>query len=219
MTRTARPVLGSIVAAIMLVVVIVACGSTATPAPATPPAGATTPAGGVPNASDPLGGLGGLFGSLGLGSLGLGNLFHGAPDLEAALPAQMCRAPSLKFSFGGASFGAAAGQIPAFYGDFVGATGKSMADVSFASASSTGSGDCPDITAFKVNGLDEGSLKGFYQTMETSDGNTPSDANVGGKNVVKTTDGNYAYFKGDTVFVVDASGDDAAAATALQLLP
>jgi hypothetical protein len=219
MTRTARPVLGSVVAAIMLVVVIVACGSTATPAPATPPAGATTPAGGVPNASDPLGGLGGLFGSLGLGSLGLGNLFHGAPELEAVLPAQMCGAASLKFSFGGASFGAAAGQIPAFYGDFVGATGKSMADVSFASATSTGSGSCPDITAFKVNGLDEGSLKGFYQTMETSDGNSPSDANIGGKAVVKTTDGNYAYFKGDTVFVVNAGGDDAAAATALGLLP
>jgi hypothetical protein len=220
MTHTARPVLGSIIAAIMLVVVIVSCGSTATPAPATPVPGVATPAGGVPNASDPLGALGGLFGSLGLGgSLGIGNLFHGAPDLEAVLPATMCGAPSLKFSFGGASFGAAAGQIPAFFGDFVGATGKSMADVSFASATSTGSGSCADINAFKVNGLDESSLKGFYQTMETSDGNTPTDANVGGKNVVKTTDGNYAYFKGDTVFVVDASGDDAAAATSLQLLP
>jgi hypothetical protein len=219
MTRTARPVLGSMIGAIMLVVVIASCGSTATPAPATPIPGAATPADGVPNASDPLGGLGGLFGSLGLGgSFGLGNLLHGAPDLEAVLPAELCGSPTLKFSFGGASFGAAAGQIPAFYGDFVGATGKSMADVSFASASSTSSDTCPDITAFKVNGLDENALKGFYTTMETSDGNSPVDASIGGKNVVKTTDDSYAYFKGDTVFVVDASSDEEAA-VGLQALP
>lgn len=218
MIRTARPVLGSIVAAMMLVVVIVSCGSTATPAPVTVP-GAATPVGGGPATSDPLGGLGGLFGSLGLGSLGLGNLFHGAPDLEAVLPATMCGAPSLKLSFGGASFGAAAGAIPAFGDDFIAATGKSMADVSFASASSTGSGSCPDITAFKINGLDANALQGFYTQLQTSDGTAPTPASVGGKSVIKTTDGNYAYFKGDTVFVVDASGDDAAAATSLQLLP
>jgi hypothetical protein len=219
MIRTARPVLGSIVAAMTLVVVIVSCGSTATPAPVVPVPGAATPVGGGPAATDPLGGLGGLFGSLGLGSFGLGNILHGAPDLEAVLPATMCDAPSLKFSFGGASFGAAANQIPAFGTDFIAVTGKTMADVSFASASSTGSGSCPDITAFKINGLDANALQGFYTQLQTSDGLAPTPASVGGKSVIKTTDGNYAYFKGDTVFVVDASGDDAAAATSLQLLP
>ena len=218
MARSARPVIGTAVAAMALIALIVACGSSATAAPGSgTPGGATNP-GSTPGAAtyDP---LGGLFGSLGLGSLGLGNFLHGAPDLEAVLPAQMCGAPTLKFSMGGASFGAAAGQIPAMYTGFIGATGKSLADVSFASASSTGSGSCPDITAFKVNGLDQNALQGFYTTMQTSDSLDPQSANVGGRAVVKTSDGNYAYFKNDTVFVVDASGDDAAAATALQLLP
>ena len=142
----------------------------------------------------------------------------GAPDLEAVLPAQMCGAAALKFSFGGASFGAAAGQIPAFYDEFIGATGKSLADVSFASASSTGSGDCPDISAFKVSGLDQNALQGFYTASQTSDGNDPVPASIAGKNVIKTNDGNYAYFKGDTVFVVDA-GSDEQAAIGLQMLP
>jgi hypothetical protein len=212
MTRTARPVLGTLIGAALLTITIVACGATATPAPVTPVPGVATPAGGGPGAStDPFGGL--------LGSLGLGNILHGAPDLEAILPAQMCGAPTLKFSFGGAGFGAAAGRIPAFYDNFIGATGKSLADVSFASASSTGSGSCPDISAFKVNGLDQNALQGFYTTMETSDSTQPTPANVGGKSVIKTNDGNYAYFKGDTVFVVDAGTDEAAAAVALQLLP
>jgi hypothetical protein len=214
MTRTARPVVGSIIAALTLAIVIVACGSSATPAPAGATPTPATSSGAGSSVNDP---LGGLFGSLGLGSFGLGNLLHGAPDLEAILPAQLCGAPSLKFSFGGASFGAMAGQIPAFADDFIGLTGKSFADVSFASASSMGSGDCPDITAFKVNGLNEDSLRGFYTQMETSDGNNPTQASIGGKNVVKS-DGSYAYFKNDTVFVIDTSSDDTAAAT-LQLLP
>lgn len=214
MTRTARPVIGSIIAAGMLAIVIVACGSTATPAPVVPggatPAGAT-PGGGGPGATnDPLGGL--------LGSLGLGNFLHGAPELEAALPAQMCGAPALKFSMGGASFGAAAGQVPAFYTGFLGLTGKSMADVSFASASSTGSGSCPDITAFRVNGLDANALQSLYAQLQTSDGYTTTPANVAGKNVLKSSNSEYAYFKGDTVFTVDASTDEEAA-IGLQMLP
>jgi hypothetical protein len=211
MTRTARPVVGSIVAAIALMVVIVACGSTATPAPVVP-GGVATPPGATPagGSTDPLGGL--------LGSLGLGNFLHGAPELEAALPAQMCGAASIKFSMGGASFGAAAGQIPAFYGDLVGLTGKSLADMSFASASSSGSGNCPDITAFRVNGLDQNALQTLYTQMQTSDGITTTPANIAGKNVLKTSDGDYAYFKGDTVFTVDASTDEEAA-LGLQLLP
>ena len=218
MTHSARPVLGTVVAAVALVALIVACGSSATPAPAsqaapTPPSGASV----APGSTDD--GLGGLLGSFGLGSLGLGNLLHGAPDLEAVLPATMCGAPTLKFSMGGASIlGAAAGQIPAMYGSFIAATGKTMADVEFASASSTGTGDCPDITAFKVNGLDQNSLQGFYTTMETSDNNSPTQATIGGKAVIKTTDGSYAYFKNDTVFIIDTDSDDTAAA-ALQLLP
>jgi hypothetical protein len=222
MTRTARPVVVSIIAVLTLAIVIVACGSSATPAPANStsnPAsssGAGSSTGTGAGASNDL--LGGLLGSLGLGSLGLGNLLHGAPDLEAILPAQMCGAPSLKFSFGGASFGAMAGQIPAFTNDFIGLTGKSMADVSFASATSVGSGNCPDITAFKVNGLDENTLRGFYTKMETSDGNSPTQVSLGGKNITKSG-GSYAYFKNDTVFVIDASGDDAAATAALQQLP
>lgn len=209
MTRTARPVLGSIVAALALVVVIVACGgATATPAPvaATPPAANAT--------SDP---LSGLLGSLGLGSLGLGNFLHGAPDLEGVLPAQLCGAATLKFSFGGASFGAYAAQIPAFANDFIGVTGKTMADVSYASATSTAS-SCPDIDAYKVNGLDANALQGFYTQLQTTNGNEPASASVAGKSVIKTNDGHYAYFKGDTVFVVKASSDDEAT-IALNVLP
>ena len=46
-----------------------------------------------------------------------------------------------------------------------------------------------------------GLLKGFYQSMEPAAA-APQRRDVSGKAVVKTTDGNYAYFKGDTVFVV-----------------
>lgn len=212
MTRTARPVVGSIVATLALVVVIVACGSTATPAPVVPGGVATPPAANASN--DP---LGGLLGSLGLGSLGLGNLFHGAPELEAALPAQMCGAAAIKLSFGGAMFGAYAAQIPAFANEFIGVTGKTMADVSYATASSTAS-NCPDIDAYQVKGLDATSLQGFYTQLKTNDGNEPAPASVAGKSVIKTNDGRYAYFKGDIVYVVKASSDEEAT-IGLNLLP
>ena len=150
-----------------------------------------------------------------------------APAATARLDAPLCppppsthrAAPPLQCRLGVARFGAAAGQLPSFGTDFIAVTGKSMADVSCASASSTGSGTCPDITAFKVNGLDANALQGFYTQLQTSDGTAPTPASVGAKRVIQTHAGNYAYFKGYTVFVVDASRDGLARGEALPRLP
>jgi hypothetical protein len=118
MTRTARPVLGSVVAATMLVVLIVACGTTATPAPATRPAGATPPAAALPPRSARR--TRRLRFACSACS-GLGNSLPWRARPEAAGP-DAGRCPSSSASVGPA--GAAAGQIPAFYGDFRGATGS-----------------------------------------------------------------------------------------------
>ena len=81
------------------------------------------------------------------------------------------------------------------------------------------SGNCPDIEAFQVKGLDEGPLKSLYTSMQTSDGNTHDDAEHRRQERLKTSDGNYAYFKGDIVFTVDASSDEERGGVGLALLP
>ena len=160
MTRTARPVVGSIIAALTLVVVIVACGSTATPAPGgdRPRRRDPRPAPRQPGASSSTRSAASSARSASARSASATSCTARRTSRRSCRP----RCAGLRRS-SSASAGRASAPSPArsrrSTDDFIGLTGKSMADVSFASASSTGSGDCPDITAFKVNGLDENSLQ------------------------------------------------------------
>ena len=54
--------------------------------------------------------------------------------------------------------------------------------------------------------------------MVTTDGLGPVQKAIAGKPVIQTTDGQYAYFKDDILFQVQATSDDHAA-TGLDLLP
>ena len=130
----------------------------------------------------------------------------------------MCGAASLKFSMGGASFGAYAAQIPAFYGQFLGVTGKSLADVSFA-CNVDRLGNCPDIEAFQVKGLDEaGTADPVHPDADQRRQHHHAGQHRAARTCSRRATATYAYFKGDTVFAIDASSDEQAA-VGLALLP
>ncbi|MFI5262680.1 MAG: hypothetical protein ACHQZR_09030 [Candidatus Limnocylindrales bacterium] len=205
--------------ALVLALIVGACGSSATATPTATP---------QPTGAGGLGGLGGLFGSGGLGGSGglLGGLsFHGNPDLEAKLPSTLCGGTAFKMSMPAgaipaAALGALGGGISSLLS---GVTGTATVSWAFAIADPTTGATCDTtIYAFQVSGGDPTTLMNEIVQSQVSDGATSSQASVGGKNVtvLVTTDGTrtYSYVNGDTVYGVEAA-DDASAAAALSQLP
>lgn len=188
--------------------IVGACGSSSTPAPATPtaaaPGGPATPS---PTAAAATSGTGDA--SAGPTIPGL----NGAPDLEAKLPSKLCGTDTKRESFAGAG-GAAASANP-LLGAF-GALGAG-GSVSIAIAESTTPDTCPvNVFAYQVKG---GNTQ-IFQTMLTAMAAGASQVNLGGKNVTKIDESGsntYIYIKDDTMFGVSDATDDQAGEALSQL--
>jgi hypothetical protein len=143
-------------------------------------------------------------------------------DLEALLPSTLCGKTDVKTSLSGADL--SSGADPAFAATLA-QLGKSTNDVGFAIAEPdpTTASDCAvTIGVFAVNGADGNQLKTVFLAAATAEETVYTESNVGGKDVFidasDPTAKNYAYFKGDGVFFVQAP-DDATAAPLLTALP
>jgi hypothetical protein len=197
MTRTARPVIGTIAAAIALMVVVIAC-SNITITATTPSPGGATPAGGATQPPDQASGA-----------------VTSAADLEAALPATLCGQPSKKGSAAGTgTLNASAPPNP-----FTAFSGGS-ASGAFAYADPTDSSCQTSAVAFSASGP----VAGFIMTavsLAAMGSGSGTQLNLGGKSVYKIVDtptSLYIYAKGAALFGVEAATDDDAAA-ALQQMP
>jgi hypothetical protein len=197
MTRTARPVFGTIVAAIALMLVVVACSNLTITATTPGPAGATPVAG----ASQP--------------GVQASGAFTSAAELEAALPATLCGQPSTKGSATGTgTLNASAPPNP-----FAAFSGGS-ASGAFAYAESPSSDCQTSAVAFSATGPVAGFIMSAIALAAMGSG-SGTQLNLGGKMVYKLVDtptSTYIYAKGSALFAVDAATDDDAAA-ALQQMP
>jgi hypothetical protein len=200
--------LGSFSLAALLIVG--ACGSSSTPAPSSSgasPAASTGTTSQAPasqaGATDDNGG--GLPSGIGLNQ---------APDLEAALPSQLCGGSVVKQSYAG-STGAAASANP-LLGAF-GALGAG-GDVAIAVAASTTPDTCPvSVFAYRVKGANSQMFTTILAAMAAGG----SSVSLGGKTVTKIpgdTTSTFIYVKDDTLFGV-SDGTDDQAGQALQALP
>ena len=230
MTRPSRVAPYITVCAVVLALIATACGSgssaTPTPTPTPAPSSGLGGLGGLPSG---LGDLGGLFGSPGASGGLLGGLaFHGDPDLESKLPAQLCGGSALKWSWPAGAIPAsalsAAGANGGLGGLLGGLTGTTTFAMAMALPDPTSNTSCDtSVFALQVQNGDPNSLLSAFVQDATNEGSTSSSASVGGKSVTKVTDPSdgtsfYAYVSGDTIYGVQADTDDDAA-TALGSLP
>ncbi len=227
MTRIGRaPVALGLIA--VLALAVAACSSTpaATSAPPT-----AAPATAAPATAAPTGGLTGAASGLpgGLGSLAIPSFgdasFHGAPDLEARLPAQVCGTNAFKLSFSAGGLGAAAaaaagGDLQSILSAIGPGTTFTMAIAAPDPTSSTTCGT--SIFAMQVQGGDPSQVLGLIQASAAKEGGTTKQASLAGKGITELVDSGgattYMYVSGDTIFGVSAD-DDNAAGEALALLP
>jgi hypothetical protein len=207
--RAAR--LGSFSLAALLIVA--ACGSSATPTPATggasqaPITGTSqAPTSQAPVATDNGTSSGGVLPS------GIG--FNQAPDLEALLPSQLCGGPVIKQSYGGASAAGASANplLGAFAG--LGAGG----DVAIAVDASTTPDTCPvSVFAYRI----KGASSQMFSTVLAAMAAGGSSVSLGGKTVTMIPSGataTYIYTKDDTLYGVSGGTSDQSG-QALQALP
>jgi len=151
-----------------------------------------------------------------------GSGFHGAPDLEAKLPATICGAPAFKLSFP-AGFAGGFGAIPGGLGGiFNGIGANTTFSLAFATANPASGTSC-DTTVFaiQVQNGDPGAVLQAIASNASQNGGSSSSASIGGKNVTKIVDNSNTtdwYQSGDTLFGVDAP-DDASAGAVLSTLP
>jgi len=155
-------------------------------------------------------------------AVGSSSLPNDDTALEALLPATLCGQPDVKSSLSGADL--ASGADPAFAATLA-QLGKSTNDVGFAIAEpdQTTAADCAvTMGVFAVNGADGDQFKTIFLAAAAAGETAYTESNVGGKDVFidssDPTSKNYAYFKGDGVFFVQAP-DDATAAPLLSALP
>jgi len=198
-----------------LVVVLGACGASASPSASTAAepsvaAPSTEASQAAPSAAEPSS----AGQSLAIPSFSLPSE---AKDLEALLPNTLCGATATKASVSGASLGSSAGA------EFIAglaALGKTQNDVSFAFAFATngcGAG------IFRIAGVDQGALQTAMLASVQKSGETYSQTSVGGKSVYVSDKASqsgkqYIYFHGDGV-IFAAAPDDTKAAEILQALP
>jgi hypothetical protein len=198
MTRTARPLIGTVAAAIALILMVVACGnvtltvSTPTPAGLTPAPGVTQPAGG-----------------------GASGAIVSAADLEATLPSTLCGQPSTK----GSATGTGTVSASAPPNPFSAFTGGS-ASGAFAWADPTAANCQTSAVALAAVGPLAGIIMSAIALSAMGSG-SGSQITLGGKLVYKIVDtptSLYVYAKGAVLYGVQAATDDDAAA-ALQQMP
>lgn len=131
-------------------------------------------------------------------------------ELEALLPDTLCGKKTQKVSMGGAVFDNAAD--PAFVA-VLQKLGKTTSDVSLAIAAPTSSGGC-SAGIFRIKGADGAALKDAYLAEAAKQGNTFTEASLGGKTIYvdpKSSSFGYAYFKGDAIIFAYADNDKDAA--------
>ena len=201
-----RRALAGALAALLLVA---ACGGSASPAPSAAASAASTPA-----ASQP---------APGASQEPTQDQAPGATgDLAAKLPSQVNGVTFMKTSFGGSMF---TGAIPIGGGDqdfakFLADNGKSMSDVQIAMATATGSSASGSVVmAFQVKGVPSDKLLAWA----TKDTSKMPKTSIGGKEVFGAAEmgfGAYIYVKDDVIFYVLSMGGDASMAEAvLKQLP
>jgi hypothetical protein len=208
---------GLSLAAIALIGLLAACGSTASSSAASAPASqaasaAPSEAASEAPSSEP---------SFDIGSFALPSfvLPSNAKDLEALLPNELCGATVQKLSFAGADF---EGMADPEFAATLSGLGKTAADVSMAIAAPLAASGCA-AGVFRINGADTGRLQEVFLQAAEDEGSTYTSGSLGGKNVsIITASGEtgkqYVYFKGDAVFFAQAP-DDAAAGEILAALP
>ena len=207
-----------------IAIIVVACGSSATPAPSVaaasvaPSLAPSVAASPSPAASVAPSESAAAAASDAIPSIGLPNQ---DTNLEALLPSTFGGAKLQKFSMKGAEF---LGQSTSpEFNSAMSALGLTAADLSVAvAADATGSSGITFV-AIRFAGADSGKLSQVFQAASQASGDTVSSVNVGGKDVLKTTsssgDVTYFYVKNDTVFGVTGAKDEATAATGLAVLP
>jgi hypothetical protein len=203
------------------ILVLAACGSSASPTPA---AASAAPASSAPTAAPASVEASSPAESVAIPSFTLPS-FNADVDLEKQLPDKLGTATLQKFSFKGAEFLSSGDASTKEFTDLLGAIGKSPADLSMAIAADPTSTADVTVGAFKVSGADANVLlNAFIQSgIKQSAGATSTDVNISGKSVKKvSTPGDssptYAYAHGDIVFFVTGT-DDALIAEALSKLP
>ena len=140
-----------------------------------------------------------------------------AKDLEAILPASMCGASATKLSQTGTEFMSSGSNED--FARLLQAIGKSPSDVAYA-LSIAGTSGC-GAGIFRIKGVDASALESAFVAESQKNGETFTDANVGGKQVKVQVQGaskTYLYFKGDGILFAIAM-NDADAAAILQQLP
>ncbi len=142
-------------------------------------------------------------------------------NLEALLPSTFGGVKLTKFSMKGADF---LGQSSnADLANELSNLGITAADVSVAVAADPSGTSNLGFLAIRFAGADSSKLLQVFQAAAQASGQKTSSVNLGGKDVLKTTDSaggtsSYFYVKNDTILGVTAP-DDATAAPALQVLP
>jgi len=210
-----------------LIMLVAACSSSATPAPAATPAAAASAAPSAepsaapsaspeasmaPEASTAPGA------SLAIPSFTLPNQ---DTNLEALLPSTFGGVKLQKFSMKGEQYlsqGSGTQLDAAMSG-----LGLTAADLSVAVAADPTNATGITFLAIRFAGADSGKLQQVFLAAAQASGDYVGSVSVGGKNVIKSKDTagtsfSYFYVKNDTVLGVTAK-DDATAAPALALLP
>lgn len=208
-----------------LVIVVAACGAAATPLPsagtpseaAASAASAAAPSVAASEAAPSEAAPSAASASGTTPSFALPSLPSEAKDLEAELPSTICGETATKVSMNGGTFLSGAGNE---FTSALSALGKSPSDVSVAVAGT--SGGCSAV-ALRIAGVDQGTLQtAMLAAAQKAGGTSPTQSSAGGKSVFVATDASgkksYVYFKGDTMFIAEATSD-ADAATILQALP
>lgn len=141
-------------------------------------------------------------------------------DLEALLPSTFGGATLTKISMRSELF---LGQDPTSdLNKAVSALGLNASNVSGAFATDTAGKLDVQFAAIRFAGADSGKLLEVFKAASQASGDLVGSVNLGGKDVIKTKDssGSFSYFyvRNDVVLGVTAK-DDAAAATALAVLP
>ncbi len=191
-----------------VIVLVAACGGSATPVPTAAPGSAAAPASAEPAASSGAAASEQPASSDNGSGDGADLIPGSAPALEAMLPASVNGVTFERTSFGGTAWPVG---IPIGESDlttFLQQNGKSLSDVSIAMATPTDSTKAGTfLMAFQVKGVDGTKLA---QVLGATDGTDLTSSTVGGKQVLEAGIpgmGIILYVKADVVFYVLALGD------------
>jgi hypothetical protein len=201
---------------IAVAAIVGACGGSASAAPSGPASQAAAPSSAAPSEASSVAASVAPSAGASLPTPSF-QLPSDAKDLEAVLPASMCGTRATKLSQTGDKF-VSSGNNEEFV-KVLQSLGKSPSDVAYALAIAGNTGCAAGI--FRIKGVDTQAFESAFAAQAQQDGDTFTDANLGGKQVKVQTNGSaktYLYFQGDALIFAIAT-KDADAATVLQQLP